>query len=96
MKILTEQDDGRLQNMCVFRHEDGSLEYRASFNRKPYRSEKITKKQYEFYKKLCKPAHEYSFDPEFMIEYWTCSTYDNGLPKWFNKLFYEQRNLSSI
>lgn len=95
MRILTEQeerellsqDDGRLLDLYVFKHEDGSLEYRAGFNRTPYSNERITKKQYEHYKKLCKPAHEYSLAPDFMIEYWTCATYDNGLPKWFNKLF---------
>ena len=81
------QDDGRLQTLCVFRNEDGSLKYRAQFNRMPYSSILITKKQYDFYKKLCKLAHEYSIAPDFMIEYWTCATYDNGLPKWFNKLF---------
>ena len=84
---LLSQDDGRLIDMCVFKHEDGSIEYRASFNVTPYRSEKISKKQYEHYKKLCTPHHEYSASPNFMIEYWTCATYDNGLPNWFNKLF---------
>lgn len=84
---LLSQDDGRLQDICVFKHKDGHLEYRAGFNRMPYGSERITKKQYEFYKKLCKPAHEYSLAPDVLNEYWTCTPLDNGLPKWFNKLF---------
>lgn len=87
---LLAQDDGRLKDICVFKHEDGSLEYKAGFNRMPYGSERITEKQYEFYKKLCKPAHEYSLAPDFMIEYWICAPYDDGLPKlpnWFKKLF---------
>lgn len=91
MKILTDQelrsgDDGRLQDLAVFKHGN-TLVYRAGFNNYPYRSTIITKEQYERYKKLCTPVHECSTHPNYMIEFWECSRFDNGLPKWFNKLF---------
>jgi len=80
--VLTRrQDDGRIQVMTV--HPDGEI--LASFNSWPYRPTKITKEQFERYKPfLVKDNDTY----EGLVEYWGESPrYDNGLPKFINKLF---------
>jgi len=78
------QEDGRLEYLSLH-ILNGVTIYMASFNTHPFRPIEITKQQYEKYKPLC------TFNPrycnKYMPEWWSCAVYDNGLPKWFNKLF---------
>ena len=78
---LLAQDDGRLQ--FLYKHNDGTMQ--AHFNTYPYRTISLTKKQWDKYVVMCTSCHKYCTGT--LIEMWSCATYDNGLPKWFNKLF---------
>lgn len=78
---LLAQDDGRLQ--FLYKHKDGTMS--AHFNTSPYQSVPLTQQQWDKYVVQCTPHHKYCV--RTLLEMWACAEYDNGLPKWFNKIF---------
>lgn len=81
---MKSQDDNRLQFLYVHQTKEG-LKYKASFNIYPYNSIEISIKQYKRYKQICTPKFQCCIGT--LVEFWACDPLNNGLPKWFNKLF---------
>lgn len=79
---LVSKRDGRLLRLFVHKTSKG-LVYKAWFNNDEL-STHITKEQYERYKPLCTFCDTIG---DSIVEHLECAPSDNGLPKWFNKIF---------